>query len=436
MANSIGLRLEDKDKWERRVVLIPSDVQELADQGINIFVERSPRRAFADESFSEAKAELVDDVRNCELVLGVKEIPAKYFRQDGAYLFFSHTFKGQPYNMKMLATMVEKKCTLIDYELIADDKGSRLIFFGRYAGIAGMVDTFWTLGRRLSVLGHQTPFLDIEPTRTYGSLNDVKEAVRKVGQRIASEGLPDALSPMVIGFTGYGNVSRGAQEIFDLLPHVEIEPADVASFVVGNKGHRNKLVKVVYREEHLVEPIDPSQPFELQDYYDNPERYRSIFEPNLELLSVVVNGIYWEEQYPKFADADALKKLFDSTRDPRLIAVGDITCDVDGSFACTVRDTDLGDPVYVYDPKTRKGSSGFAGPGLSVMAVGNLPAELPREASMTFSTALKPFIPDLAKLNLQGSFEDAELPTPIREAVVLWQGEFTPKYKYMQDFLR
>jgi alpha-aminoadipic semialdehyde synthase len=436
MTNSIGLRLEDKDQWERRVVLIPSDVKDITNQGVKICVERSPQRAFGDESFLKANAELLDDVRGCDLVLGVKEIPAKYFRQDGAYIFFSHTFKGQPYNMKMLATMVEKGCTLIDYELIADQDGERLIFFGRYAGIAGMVDTLWTLGRRLRVLGLETPFLDIEPTRTYGSLVEVKNAVKKCGERIQAEGLPDVLSPMVIGFTGYGNVSQGAQEIFDLIPHVEVEPKDVASFVANNKGLTNKLAKVVYKEEHLVEPIDPAKSFELQDYYDNPSGYRSIFEPNLALLSVIVNGIYWEEQYPKFADVESLKNLFKDNRDPRLLAVGDITCDVDGSFACTVRDTDLGDPVYVYDPETRQAPSGFDGPGLSVMAVGNLPAELPREASMTFSTALKPFISDLANVNLKGSFEEAQLPSPIRNAVILWQGEFTPKYKYMQEFLR
>jgi alpha-aminoadipic semialdehyde synthase len=338
--------------------------------------------------------------------------------------------------MKMLAAMVEKRCTLIDYELITGEDGSRLIFFGRYAGIAGMIDTFWALGRRLAVMGHQTPFLDIEPTRTYGSLADVKDGVEKVGARIAAEGLPDALSPMIIGFTGYGNVSQGAQEIFDLIPHVEIDPGDLASFVAANKGIENKLVKVVYKEEHLAASSDPAKPFDLQEYYHKPERYRSIFEPNLALLSVIVNGIYWEERYPKFANADSLKKLFTDNREPRLIAVGDITCDVDGSFACTVRDTDLGDPVYVYDPLTRQAPSGFEGPGLSVMAIGNLPAELPREASMTFSTALKPFIPDLADLDLQGGFENAALPQPIREAVILWQGEFTPKYNYMQDFLR
>ena len=108
MTNSFGLRLEDKDQWERRVVLIPSDVKEITGQGIQVCVERSPQRAFSDESFSNADAELLDDVRNCDLVLGVKEIPAAYFRQDGAYIFFSHTFKGQPYNMKMLAAMVER----------------------------------------------------------------------------------------------------------------------------------------------------------------------------------------------------------------------------------------------------------------------------------------------------------------------------------------
>ncbi len=436
MSNNIGIRLEDKNKWERRVVLSPNDVAELCADGIEILVERSEQRAFSDASFKDANATLTDDVRPADLVLGVKEMPNAFFRENGAYVFFSHTFKGQPHNMKMLASLVEKKCTVIDYELITDDKGRRLIFFGHFAGLAGMIDTLWTLGRRLTALGRSNPFESLKQTYEYDSLDQAKDAVAKVGKKIEANGLPQSLAPLVVGITGYGNVSKGAQEILDLIPNVDVKPEDLSAFVAQNKQLTNKIAKVEYHEEHLVGPKDPSQPFTLQEYYDHPEHYVSIFEPNLPLLSVLVNGIYWDDKFPKLADGEQLKRLFSGQTKPRLLAVGDVTCDVDGSLGCTVRDTDIGDPSYVYNPLTREAPSGFDGPGVAVMAVGNLPAELPREASQAFSNGLKPFIKKLVSTDFSSSFADAELPDPIRRAVILWRGEFAPEYKYMQDFLR
>jgi alpha-aminoadipic semialdehyde synthase len=436
MANRIGIRLEDKNAWERRSPLTPDGVGQLSSQGIEILVERFARRAFPDASYAAAGATLSDDVRRCEIVLGIKEMPTDYFRPGGAYVFFSHTIKGQPYNMDMLRSLVDRRCTLLDYEVVTDAKGRRLIFFGRFAGIAGMIDTFWTLGRRLGAMGHATPFQELKPAHEYADLDAAKAAVSAVGRRIAAKGLPDVLRPMAVGFTGYGHVSRGAQEVFDLLPHVEVAPDQLGDFVEGGTAPGDRLAKVVYREEHLVDPVDPSGAFDLQHYYDHGEQYRSRFGPHLEWLTVLVNGIFWAPQYPKLADADQLRTLFAGPERPRLLAVGDITCDVDGSLACTVRDTEPGDPVYVYDPVTRAATSGFEGPGLAVMAVGNLPCELPREASETFSEALAPFIPALAHANLEGDLEKTGLPDPIRRSVILWRGDFAPEFNYMNEFLR
>ncbi|HUT78171.1 MAG TPA: hypothetical protein VM285_10815 [Polyangia bacterium] len=434
MTNRIGLRLEDKNPWERRVALTPEDVAHLTGRSFEIHVERFPRRAFPDTEYVSSGAVVVDDVRPCELVLGIKEMPKDYFREGGAYMFFSHTIKGQPYNMEMLRSLVERRCTLLDYEIVTDDQGRRLIFFGRHAGLAGMIDTLWTLGRRLDVLGHPTALLDIGPAHTYADLHAAEVAVAAAGRRLTAEGVPEPLRPMVFGFTGYGNVSRGAQDVFDLLPHVEVCPGDLAAFVAAKRGLADRLVKVVYREEHLVRPAEPGRPFELQDYYANGKDYVSIFEPHLGLLTALVNCIYWDERYPKLADAEQLRALFAGDA-PRLHVVGDISCDVDGSLACTVRNTDSGDPVYVYDPATGAAPSGFKGPGLTVMAVGNLPCELPREASMAFSTALAPFVPALAGAGFGGPLERAGLPGPIERSVILWRGEFAPRYQNLRGFL-
>lgn len=434
MTARIGIREEDKNVWERRAPLTPHAVVELTAQGLEVFVQKFRRRAFTEEEYEAVGARVVDDVRFCDVVLGIKEMPLGYFRPGGAYMFFSHTIKGQPHNMPMLRRLVELGCTLFDYELVRDEKHRRLIFFGRFAGLAGMVDTLWTLGQRLERLGQPNPFTVIEPAHMYPSLEAARGAVAAVGARIVADGVPDALTPLVVGFTGYGNVSRGAQEIFDLLPHEEVLPQDLAAFVARRPGANRRLVKVVYHEEHLVQPADPARPFELQDYYDHPEQYRSIFGPHLGLLTVLVNGIFWAEKYPRLATRDQLRTLF-AGLPPRLLVAGDISCDVDGSLACTVRDTDSGDPVYVYDPATGAAPSGFTGPGLAVMAVSNLPCELPMEASASFSDALAPFVPKLARANLAGTFEHAALPPELARSAILWHGEFTPDFQYMKQFL-
>lgn len=435
MAHTIGIRLEDKNAWERRAPLTPGAVGELVATGVNVHVQRFSRRAFSDEEYEKAGAVLRDEVGDCDLVLGIKEMPKDLFRPGGAYFFFSHTIKGQPYNMDMLRRLVDQRCTLLDYERVVDGDGKRLIFFGRYAGIAGMIDTFWTLGQRLDALGQASPFGSLQPAHEYDNLEEAKGAVVEVGRRIARDGMPEGLRPLVVGFTGYGHVSRGAQEIFDLLPHVERTPDELGELVASGSGPQDRLVKVVYKEEDLVEPLEPGRAFDLQHYYAHGGDYRSRFGPHLEWLTVLVNGIFWAPEYPRLADADQLRALFARGRTPRLTVVGDITCDVDGSLACTVRDTGPGDPVFVYDPKTRQAISGFDGPGLAVMAVSNLPCELPREASAAFSGALAPFVPTMAAADLSGPLDAAGLPDPIRRSVILWRGELAPDFEYMRRFL-
>ena len=437
MATKIGLRREDKNEWETRVALTPAAVERLSQDGVHVHVQRFPRRAFPDNEYERAGAKLVDDVVDCDLVLGIKEMPSSVFCQNGAYMFFSHTIKGQPYNMKMLAELVANRCTLLDYETVVNEKKQRLIFFGRFAGIAGTVDTLWTVGQRLEALGTTTPLSRLQPCHQYPDLDSVRQAVVRVGEQIAGEGLPDFMAPPAIGITGYGHVSQGAQEIVDLLPHVEVSPSELPNFVAANGSMTDRVIKVVYKEQDLVERIDSDRAFNLQDYYDHGEDYKSRFGPHLELLTVLINGIYWDERYPKLADQDQFRTIFSGGERPRLMAVGDITCDVDGSLACTVSDTDPGDPSYVYDPHTGNATSGFEGPGLAVMAVGNLPCELPREASETFSEALTPYMKQMAAADwLQDNFKEVSLPEPIKRSVILWRGEFTPDYEYMAEFLK
>jgi alpha-aminoadipic semialdehyde synthase len=231
----------------------------------------------------------------------------------------------------------------------------------------------------------------------------------------------------VFGVTGYGNVSRGAQEILDLLPVAVVAPEDLGRTPAGG------LVKTVFREEHLVEPVSSSV-FDLQDYYDNPDRYRSTFARYLPHLSVIVNCIFWTPQYPRLVTKDQLVDLHRAGR-PRLRVIGDISCDVEGSVEATVRATDPDDPVYVYDVRQGRAVPGLDGEGPVIMAVDNLPAELPREASETFSSALFPFIPALLRADLVGPLERSGLPQPLLRATVVHQGRLTPGYGYLQDHI-
>ncbi|UCG33715.1 MAG: hypothetical protein JSU68_03590 [Phycisphaerales bacterium] len=429
----IAIRHEDKSKWETRVPLIPEDLKRLTrEHGTRFKVETSPNRVFPDAAFTEAGATVDDDLSDCPIIMGVKEIPAKKLLPGKTYVFFSHVIKGQSYNMPMLRRLMELKCNLIDYERITDDKGRRLVFFGRFAGLAGMIDTLWALGRRLEHEGFDTPFSTIKQAYQYSSLAEARADVAKVGEQIKNAGLPDACCPLVCGFAGYGQVSKGAQEIFDLLPVKEVPPADLASI----PSDRNVCFKAEFYEKHMVERIDPSAPFDLQEYYDHPDRYRGVFPAYLPHLSVVVTGIYWELKYPRLVTLEALRELFGHGEKPRLRIIGDLSCDIDGSNQATVRTTEPDNSVYVYEPGTGQTIDGVAGDGPVVLAIDHLPCELPADASTHFSRSLSPFIPGLATADFGKPLDDSGLPPELIRATILHHGELTPPYRYLEKFLK
>ncbi len=433
---SLGIRREDKNPWERRVPLIPVHARELLRQfPLEIKIQPSPIRVFADEDFRREGVIVSEDLSSCSIVLAVKEIPEDFFQDERAYAFFSHTVKGQPHNMPMLKRMMERRATLIDYERILDDKGRRLVFFGRQAGLAGMIDTLWALGRRLSLEGIKSPFSGIRQTIDYASLVEAKEAIQKVGWEIHNRGLDTSLVPLVFAFMGYGHVSQGAQEIFDLLPFEEVAPARVKDLFKKSHYSDRKVYKTVFKEEHLVVPKRGRPGFDLQDYYHNPQNYRAAFESFLPYFMVVVNAIYWAPQYPRFVTKKALRKLWNRPRPPRLRVVGDITCDIDGSMECTIKSTEPAHPVFIYDVEKDEAVDGFAGRGPAVMAVDNLPAEIALESSVFFSQTLMPFIPGLAQADFRTEFAGCGLPPELRRATILYRGEFTPDYAYMSEFI-
>lgn len=334
----------------------------------------------------------------------------------------------------MLKKMMEKRVNLIEYEKVTDESGKRLIFFGRYAGLAGMINSLWSLGQRLKENGMETPFMRLKQSHQYSSLEEAKKDISDIGQEIIENGLPKELTPLTIGFTGYGNVSNGAQEIAALLPIKEISPAELLDLENRENLPNNVLYKVVFKESDLSKHKGGDGEFELADYYANPQDYESDFEQYISHLTVLMNCMYWDERYPKIVTKDYLEKLY-SQGTPKLTVIGDVTCDPDGSIECTHKGTEIEDPVFVYHPFDRKPTMGFKGKGILVMAVDILPSELPRESSVAFSNALFSYIRPIAEADYTQDFEMLDLPNPIKRAMILHKGQLTPDYKYIENYL-
>lgn len=457
MSGHIGIRHEDKYLLERRTPLTPVHVKKIIGQfGLKVSIEPSEKRIFREKDYMAVGARVEKNIDACDVIFGVKEIHEDIFNAGKTYVFFSHVIKGQPYNMPMLKKMMDLGCNLIDYECITDDQQKRLIFFGKYAGLAGMINSLWSLGQRLVHYGYKNnPFLPIRQAHQYDSLDQAKREIAIVGQHIARSGLHHELPPLTIGFTGYGNVSIGAQEIANLLPSIEISPDQLPGLSKRQDHPTNIIYKTIFREEHMFrrKSVNGScgcgcgceeapgaanhsgkEPFDLQHYYDCPEQYESCFRKYLPHLTVLMNCMYWDARYPRIVTKTDVTELFASGR-PRLAVIGDITCDPDGSVEITHKGTEIDDPVFVYNPVSGKPSMGFDGHGMLVMAVDILPSELPLDSSVAFADALYPFVKDIALADYSLPYEDIRLPDAIKKAMILHQGKLTPPYEYIYGYL-
>ncbi len=431
--NKVGIRQEEK-AFETRAPLIPSHVRQLREQyGIHFVVEPSQQRAFGAEQYETAGAE-IGELKGSDVgvILGIKEMPVDFFEGGKVYAFFSHTVKGQEHNMAMLKRILEVGATLLDYERIVDETGRRLVYFGNWAGFAGMSDTLRVLGQRLDYEGLEpNPFRNIKPTLECGNLEELRTEMKKLGERISQEGIPDELSPFIVGFAGYGNVSRGAQEIFDILPHKEIDPSELGQA----EPSPTTLYKCVFKEEHMVEPIERGHIFDLQEYYRyGTLRYRGVFERYIPYLTVLMNCIYWSDKYPRLLTKEYIRDHWQSPN-RRLRVIGDISCDIEGAIEMTVMATKPDNPAFTYIVSEDRVQLGVAGDGPVIIAVDNLPCELPRESSASFSQSLKPFIPHLAETDFSVTFESLDLPRALKNAIVVFRGELTEAYRYLDKYV-
>jgi len=431
---TVLIRAEDKNHWESRTPIVPKDLAQIIERtGARAFVEKSEKRFAGESEYREAGATICDDMTPGDVILGIKEIPVDKILPGKTYSFFSHTIKGQKDNMVLLQKVIDSKATLIDYEKILDSQKRRLIYFGPYAGGAGSIDILSLMGEHWVAKGIKTPLSEIKRAHEYRSLQDALEHVTEIGKKIEDEGFPAALCPFTIGVLGYGNVSKGAQEVLDCLPIQRLEPAELTELSSNGQGKSNTIYLTVFQEKDLVQPCNPEAEFILEEYFNHPDRYESCFEQYLDKCTLLINAVYWDKQYPRFVTWKGLQKMVSPSG--KLAGIADISCDVNGAVECTVKSTGSDMPAYLVDPATESIKDGHIGTGIVLLAVDNLPCELPHDSSVFFSKQLAPFISNMLEADYTATLETSSLCPELKEATIVYNGKLTEAFQYLEKHL-
>ncbi|KAI9592138.1 Saccharopine dehydrogenase-domain-containing protein [Syncephalis fuscata] len=436
---SIGLRREDKNRWERRVALTPHHVEKLVkDLGAKVYVQPSTNRTFRDWRYEKASGKyniyynagaiVTEDLSQADIIFGIKEVPVEKLIPNKTYVIFSHTHKAQPYNMPKLQAFLDKNIRVIDYELLTNDAGKRTVLFGRHAGIVGMIDGLHGLGLKLLGMGYDSPFMHVGMSHSYRSLASARLTLQELGNEIADGGLPEFFHPMTFVFTGTGNVSQGAQEIFRQLPHEFVDPSELAQLVKSKNLNRRKLYGcVVKSEDHLVGK--DGSPYNQEHYRTHPQEYTSNFyQKYAPYTTMLVNGVYWDKGFPRLLTNEQLRAIQRSPEcDSRMISVADISCDVNGSIEFMSHMTDIEAPFYYVDAVKGVDHHDVEAPGVQVLAVENLPTEMPIDASEHFSQALFPMVKELIKGN-------SKLPV-FERATICENGKLRERHQHLTQHL-
>jgi alpha-aminoadipic semialdehyde synthase len=429
---TIGILKETKE-FEHRTPLVPSDAEWLIRRGIPVEVESSSSRIFNDKEYEKAGASIVQKSRDARLLVGIKEPRVHDLHAHKIYMVFSHTSKGQTHNMPLLKACLKKKITLIDYEKIVDLEGRRLVFFGRFAGVCGIVDSLHYLGRKLKWRGIENPFSFIQPAYEYDSLDDLKRAFEEVEEHILRKGFAREISPFIIGITGHGNVSRGAQEVLELFKPLEIHPRNMMEFIEKQRKQRHKIYKIVFlREEKFRSKMGKG--FYFEEYLRHPGNFESNMDVYLPYINILLHTAYWDSTYPRLVTKRMINRL--SMKDPfRLEFIGDLSCDIEGSIEITHKSTSPSKPTFTYNPARKKFIDGYESEGVTVLAVDNLPAELPRDASDDFSGLIRDYVYQIAAHGIDDITNHMAIPGEIRHAVVTEGGRLTKNYAYLRNYI-
>jgi alanine dehydrogenase len=394
----IGIIKEGKIPSDARVPLVPWQCAVLKEEhGIDVVVQRSDVRCFTDEEYAASGIELVDDLAGCDLLMGVKEVPVQDLLREKAYLFFSHTIKKQPQNRKLLQAVLKKGIRLIDYELLKDDSGCRLIAFGHYAGMVGAHNGLWTYG-------HRTGLFSLKRMRDFHEYKQAREAYGDL-----------RLPPLRVVLTGTGRVSTGARQVLQDMGIQQVNPDDFL------QAEFKTPVFTQLSGQHYLSRKD-GQPFVRQEFYEDPQLYVCDFEPYFRKADIMINGIFWDSRSPVFFTRE------DMLRPDFIIKViADITCDIApaSSVPSTLRPSTIDDPVYGYDPRLGTEVPPFTPHGIDVMAIDNLPSEMPRDASAAFGNQfIEHILPEFFRPNSN----------VLHRATIALEGRLNDPFFYLRDY--
>lgn len=398
-AMKIGIIKERKSPPDTRVPLIPWQCAALLDKyrKLNIVVERYPERCYNDEEYHAKGIELVNDLNDCDVILGIKEIPVENLIPNKTYLFFSHTIKKQVHNRKLLQAVLQKNIRLIDYECLRYPNDGRILGFGRFAGIVGAYNGLMAWGMRYKTF-------QLKPAHQCFDLEELAYELTKV-----------KLGPEKILITGAGRVGNGVLEVMKL---AGIEQVSMPDFLTKN------FKEPVYTQVEFdsYNKHKSNTQFNPKEFISNPENFVSDFHKFLPVTDILIAGHFWSPKAPKFySREDMLRDDFN------IKVIADISCDMDGPIPSTIRSSDIPNPLYGYDAESNKEVSPFDKNAVTVMAVDNLPCELPRNASEDFGNHL---MKDIIPLLIEGDIENILL-----NASIAMGGKLTPNYAYLQDYV-
>ncbi|MGL1887512.1 MAG: NAD(P)-dependent oxidoreductase [Reichenbachiella sp.] len=396
----IGILKEGKIPVDHRVAITPNqarDIQELYPE-VNIVAQPSDIRCYKDLDYTDQGIELSENLHDCDVLIGVKEVNISDLIPNKTYFFFSHTTKKQDYNRELLRSILEKNITLIDYESLTNTQGVRIIAFGRWAGIVGAYNAFWAYGKRYNLY-------NIRRANECFDLDDLKSELQKI-----------ELPKIKIAITGGGRVAKGAMEIMIGIGVKQVTP---------DRFIHEEFDEPVYAQlnNRVYNIHQDGNEFNVAEFYKSPEKFKPAFKPYSHVADILVASAFWNPAAPVlFTREDATHSDFSI----KLIA--DITCDIEGSIPSTLIATTIDEPVYDYEPTQGIMTDPFSNEGnITVMSVDNLPCELPRDASIDFGRQML----DNVIANLVGVDKDQT----IERATIAKDGELTPRFSYLQDYV-
>jgi len=395
----IGLIRERKKIPDERVAFTPRQCAHLQDvyPDLKIVVEPSPIRCFPDAEYASEGIELTADLSNCDVLLGIKEVPVEYLIPGKTYFFFSHTKKEQPYNQGLMHALIEKRIRMIDYECLTYSDDQRILGFGMYAGIVGAHNGLYTYGRKHGLF-------DLPRAYEVKSHKELMTAYTRL-----------KLPNIKIAVTGSGKVTSG---VLDVLTELDIEAVEPSDFLT----HQYEYPVFTHLRGASLYARKDNDLFHRDDFHAHPEAYKCLFSSYVNQSDLLMNGIYWEEGIARLFDKEDVKR-----HDWRISVIADITCDKDGSVPLNLGSSTITDPVYGVNRATLQRTAPYLNTNgtIDIMAVDTLPNELPYDASQYFGQHMKKYIlPELLK-------PESEL---LERATICKDGRLTARYGYLSDY--